>query len=362
MRGGHNKSSKILSECKDKYLETPFIFPKVERIIVFGDIHGDMNMATNLLLMSGVATHVANKLMWTGKETHVVQIGDQLDRCRPFVNGAYSKCDTKHTAYNDEASDIKILDLFNDLHEQAVKVGGAVISLLGNHEMLNSNGILDYVSYEGIQEFKGYIDPKNGALFTDGKKGRAHAFAPGNEYGKLLGCSRMPSVIIGSNIFVHAGIIDTFMETHNIKKRDDLDALNMSIKMWLIGVLKNEDSYYINDIIEGSRDSLFWTRALGMLEPGLSFDACEKTIGNTLDVLKIGHMIIGHTPQFINEAGINSTCDNKVWRVDTGSSMAFNNLGRRVMNNKYRNYQYLEIRDDEKFYICDNYGCNKQEK
>ena len=48
------------------------------------------------------------------------------------------------------------MELFTDLHEQAVKVGGAVISLLGNHEINNSMGILTYVSAKGLDGFKKY--------------------------------------------------------------------------------------------------------------------------------------------------------------------------------------------------------------
>lgn len=53
-------------------------------------------------------------------------------------------------------SDIKILELFTDLDEQAVKHGGRVISLLGNHEISNALGNMSYVSVKGIDGFKNY--------------------------------------------------------------------------------------------------------------------------------------------------------------------------------------------------------------
>ena len=38
----------------------------------------------------------------------------------------------------------------------------------------------------------------------------------------------------------------------------------------------------------------------------------------------VKNIIVGHTPQsFITDEGINSTCNNKVWRVDIGVSDAF---------------------------------------
>jgi hypothetical protein len=67
-------------------------------------------------------------------------------------------------------------------------------------------------------------------------------------------------------------------------------------------------------------------------------------------------MFIGHTPQsFSYSENINSTCDNSVWRVDNGSSKAFdkfdneyNETGRVTKNRKA---QVLEILNDTEFNI-----------
>ena len=86
------------------------------------------------------------KLRWIGGRTHVVQVGDQIDRCRP--NGSKT-CDNPLTlrSSEDEDSDTKILKLFTDLHEQAVQEGGAVISLLGNHEL---DDIISYINVTDV--------------------------------------------------------------------------------------------------------------------------------------------------------------------------------------------------------------------
>ena len=75
-----------------------------------------------------------------------------------------------------------------------------------------------------------------------------------------------------------------------------------------------------------------------------------SAIFNSLTVIinineNIKNMVIGHTPQFYaNKMGLNSTCDNKIWRIDTGSSLAFNILG--DASKESRKIQILEILND----------------
>jgi len=85
---------------------------------------------------------------------------------------------------------------------------------------------------------------------------------------------------------------------------------------------------------------------------------CNDEIGNALKILKIGSIVVGHTPQFnINngEIGINGTCintapdalvKNSVVRVDVGSSKAFNSVTKHLGNGKITNNspQALEIK------------------
>ena len=52
--------------------------------------------------------------------------------------------------------DLRILNYFTKLHEEAQKVGGAVYSIIGNHELMNVNGDMRYVSHEGIKGFDNY--------------------------------------------------------------------------------------------------------------------------------------------------------------------------------------------------------------
>ena len=333
----------------------PTVNDAVKRIVVLGDIHGDYKLTIKLLQIAKVIKYdpkIDENIHWIGGETVVVQVGDQIDRCRPHTA---LNCGTDKTK-NDEGSDIKILKLFTDLHEKAKKDGGKVISLLGNHELMNASGELGYVSKMGLDEFTDYIDEKNPELkFENGEEARRHAFKPGNELGTFLGCTRVSCIIIGSNLFVHAGMLDIILEELDIIKKDDLQNIDILVRKWLLGLINKE---YITHIINGSDTSMFWTRILGNIPRNMSNEnnECVKHIGEVLKLFTIGSIIIGHTPQsFIHGHGINSVCDDKVWRVDNGSSAAFDIFDKDYIKsgkkNKHREPQVLEIIDDKVYNV-----------
>lgn len=354
-------TNKYNSMCRpDMYI--PAILPKQERVVVLGDIHGDLQLAKNMLIAAKVAKENSDgSLEWCGGKTYVVQVGDQIDRCRPIGN---MTCSNPKTTFNDEASDVKILNLYTKMHLQARRVGGAVISLLGNHELLNAMGRMDYVSYEGIKEFEKYKDPKDPSIeFKSPYHARVHAFTPGNEYGRLLGCTRLPAVIVGSNIFVHAGIVDGLIRRIGLTGNNDFETINQAIRGWLLGLLKTD---YVQDIIDSSKYSMFWTRILGKIPPNVSVDnpVCQNHIGNVLKMFNVNGIIVGHTPQsFLYSDDINATCDGIVWRVDNASSAAFHKYDREFLNTgkvtDSRRIQYLEIINDTTYNTCDAEGCKR---
>lgn len=347
------------NECPaDSYI--PAILPAQDRVVVLGDIHGDLKLAEEMLEISGLARkNNAGTLTWCGGSTYAVQVGDQIDRCRPIGN---MLCSNSKTTYNDEASDIKILNLYTELHKQAIREGGALISLMGNHELMNALGHLDYVSHAGLKEFEGYRDPDDPTkIFNNGKDARTYAFKPGNQFGKYLGCTRLPAVIIGSNIFVHAGIVDGLIRQVGLSGVNDFETINQAIRGWLLGLLETD---YVKEIIDSSKYSMFWTRILGKIPPNVSLDneICSNHIGNVLKMFNVDGIIIGHTPQsFIYSDDINATCGNKVWRVDNGSSAAFNKFDREFLTTgrvaDSRRVQYLEILNDKVYNVCDKNGC-----
>ena len=223
--------------------------------------------------------------------------------------------------------------------------------------------MLDYVSYEGLKkEFETYQDPVNKDLkFKDGWDARRHAFKPGNEYGLLLQCTRLPAIIIGSNLFAHAGIVNGLINQIGITGLNDIEIINKSIRLWLFKLL---DRKYVSTILQDTDYSMFWTRLLEKIPPNvpLEHEVCQNNISEVLKLFKINNMIIGHTPQsFAYTDDINSTCGDKIWRVDNGSSTAFNKFDNLFMaegvNSHSRRAQYIEILDDTQFNVCDENGC-----
>jgi hypothetical protein len=345
-----NFDKNIFPKQCSQYKYQPVIMNAVERIVVLGDIHGDYDLAISMLKIGKVISVDVNGIIqWIGGNSVVVQIGDQIDSCRPNKN---KQCNDPETTINDKPSDIKLLMLFTELHNMAIANGGAVISLLGNHEIMNSEGQVNYVSYENLKE-------------ANGITGRIDMFKPGSKMGKFMGCTRQVAVIIGSNMFVHAGVIDLLINDLSIdvmNSHNDLELINIAVKMWLLGL---EDKETIKKIIAPTDISLFWTRKLGNIMPNQTMENldCKKNVSTALNVFKVGSVIIGHTPQsFMYSESINGTCDNKVWRVDNGSSSAFHAFDSNYMrNNKVLNArrpQVLVIENDTNYKLYDNINSN----
>ncbi len=345
-------NTNYFKEHCNNYEYIPTILPKTRRIIAIGDIHGDFELCIKLLKIGNV---IDNDHKWIGGDTIVVQVGDQIDRCRPY-NGM--NCNNKETTMDDEHSDIKILKFFTKLNKMAQQnvPPGRVISLLGNHELLNAQGYFNYVSYKGISEFEKYKDPANpNIIFRSPEDARKYSFKPGKEYAKFLACTRLGAVIVGSNLFVHAGIIDHFIRQLQLKNVEDLEDINIKIQKWLLGLLEKN---YIDDIISGNKYSMFWNRILGNIPKGVSFKdpRCSDYLSQVVKLFKINSMVIGHTPQsFIFNDKINATCSEKIWRIDNGSSKAFNVFDHEYLStgkvSDARKPQVLEIINDTEFNV-----------
>ena len=108
----------------------PYEWNDVDRIVAIGDVHGAYDSLVTILTQAGL---VDKKLRWIGGTTHLVQMGDLVDR------GPESR---------------KAMDLLEKLEGQAEKEGGRVHVLIGNHEAMNVVGILDHTSEEEIDSYK----------------------------------------------------------------------------------------------------------------------------------------------------------------------------------------------------------------
>jgi hypothetical protein len=318
-----------------------------KRIIAIGDIHGDLDLAINYLevgkiikrtedfdqktcvLLNYKEEKVPRIYKWIAEATIVVQVGDQVDRCRPLNK----ECINPGETVNDEASDVKIMFFFHDLHLVAINTPGcAVYSLLGNHELLNVLGNLRYVSYMGLEEFRTdeNDDIMEGRKKAFGLTSNTLLFKSKANIANFMACSRVSAIIIDNYLFVHAGVLEKLISytasNFSISKTKSIEKINESIRKWLLNLDTIEDKKYIGQVL-GSKDlSPFWPRIFGNLPSNLdkSNKLCKSHVKPVLDILNINGIIVGHTPQL--KFGISSTCSSSVWRIDVASSQAFDKL------------------------------------
>ena len=325
----------------------PTIMPKAKRIIAIGDIHGDYNLAVRSFKLANL---IDDNFNWIANpsDTIVVQVGDQIDSCRP-IPGLNDCKNVPHQ--NDRNEDIKVMKFFNYIDKKARANGGMVISLLGNHELMNSEGNFTYVSYNNLHNFH-YFD-ENGKIYS-GEKGRREAFQRGGPIAKMMGCTRNSVVVIGSNMFVHAGIIPDLskallsIQSIDISPSEQLEYINSVIRKWLVGKILDKRALNTKKLLMNNiKLSPFWTRIYGSIpvKTSINSDECDRSVKQILQMFKLGQIVVGHTPQLYTRGeGINGTCNdngtNRLFRVDGGFANAF-----RIFDNN-NVVQVLEIIDD----------------
>lgn len=202
------------------------------RVVAFGDVHGAYEDWTALLRELGV---IDGQLNWAGGNTHLVSVGDLIDR------GPGSR---------------QVVELLIKLSGQARNAGGAVHMVLGNHEVMVMTGDLRYVSKEEFAAFAGdESQADRDKLFADyralnpggddatvraafdqeyppGFVGLRKAYSPKGMLGSWL--MQQPFVIkVNDKVYMHGGIASMASE-------DDLDKLN--------GKLQGELRTFINSM------------------------------------------------------------------------------------------------------------------
>ena len=254
---------------------TPTILPGAQRLVGVGDVHGDFDAARAVLRLAGVLDEADH---WSGGETVVVQVGDQLDR-----------------GDGEQA----ILELFEQLSEEAFAAGGGFYPLIGNHESMNVQLDLRYVTEGGFKDFAEFDDGSAWLeKYDEEERGRVAAFVPGGPMANILARHNVVQVV-GDTLFVHGGVLPVTV-TYGIEQ------LNLETQQWMLGKGKEPE-------VLGGDDSPVWSRHY-------SDEPDEKDcalLDETLNALSLSRMVVAHT---IQDGGINSACDDKVWRVDVGMS------------------------------------------
>lgn len=270
-------------------------YEEVPRIIIIGDVHGDLKRFKNILFDAKI---INNNLEWIAQpqNTIVVQLGDQIDSAnRDSLDNLNNSSDDRNWEI---MKDIEMIYFTNTLDDIAKSKGGKVISLIGNHELMNVIGDHTYVSNNSKYEL------------------RTAQFKPCGSISTIL--AKRPIILkIGKLLFCHAGLKKYHIDILD-KYNKDIPYIN---NIWKDFVLKNrvllEDKEIFDNIILGN-EGILWTRKLD--DP--------DTITSILSRLKCIYMFIGHTPM----TGV-KLLNNQVWYTDTGISRSFGTTS----------YQYIDI-------------------
>lgn len=321
---------------------SPFEWDGVPRVVTIGDVHGSYDKLLRLLRGTEL---VDNQLAWKGGETHLVLVGDMVDR---------------------GPDDRQVLDLVRRLQMEAPEAGGRVHALLGNHEVMNMSGDLRYVSEKGFRDFLPQEDKKQRNLamqrfrntvgpgvplinikpafeerFPPGYFGRLQAFWHGGDYGSWL-LEQPAAIKINGVVFLHGGLTQEVAEQGldgiNEQVHRDIQAFreNAQELVQLAGVPPSyADALRVANRFGGGRDSSNRTAvAKTVLElaeslpyvpsgplwyRGVSTEGERlerENVENSLADLDARVMVIAHTPTASGR--INSRFDGKVFRVDVG--------------------------------------------
>jgi hypothetical protein len=391
-------------KCVSKYLSTAHrklhALPPARRIIVIGDIHGDFDVAVKCLILAGCIAPINSpeiksienmdafykSLIWTGGDTQVVQLGDQIDRVRPRRWDSNSISQTE--AHEDEGTTLEIFYLFwhlNQLAQKAQPLAGAVHCIIGNHEIMNVEGDFSYVSSAEFNSFKNHLthvyypnskypyhsrtlkktrETRKSKGLPVGYRERLYAFSPTGICSNFMAQNYYTLLQIGNWLFCHGSPTLSTFATYEI------DLINTITSMYLLGLDSSGgtsieyhfDKIMNNDSSAREPTSLIWSRTFGEIQPTQSEYKLEALLDKILATYneknnitssqnKATHIAIGHTPQIHDnkQLGINSICNERVWRCDVGMSKAFinkaNNSKDNTNINKTRKIQVLEIVD-----------------
>jgi hypothetical protein len=320
--------------------EIPYEWSDVERIVAIGDIHGDYENFLSILKKVGI---VNDSLQWIAGETHLVQIGDIMDR------GPGAK---------------DVFDLLMRLEKESEAVGGMVHVLLGNHEELNITGrSLDYPNYVTVEQFISFIPEKflkektkqyikglsdkdkeraetqgldlstdgNFRLFweklirEDRRARSAYVRNFDDTYGKWL-LQKNAVIKINDIIFSHAGISEKYSKW---KLRDINDQVRSELR-FIVQYLGNpsySDTSFNPKIVYDSMSPL-WFRGLATSDERNA----QKEVYKTLDRLKARYMVTGHNffqygkrSPFLDIDGVRHF-DGRVYNIDTGINRLYGGL------------------------------------
>jgi len=337
----------------DKYDQIG-MYPKVRRLIAVGDLHGDLRVTLIALRLAKVIPpnifpYNVGEISWCGGDTWVIQLGDQIDRCRPD-NWKKNCIEDLNDVTEDEGNNMMIIQIFQKLDVMAKAQGGRVLGMLGNHELMNIDRDFRYVS---PQEFLEFVPPnERSKKYTDdgypyGYYHRLKVFERGGNIAKHYAIQKKSITIIGKNLFVHGGL------SHALVSKYSIHELNQIVQKWLLKQGDERQDKIFDEVFRDDDDmSPFWCR-LYSEDDGYG-ENTEKGYNELLRIINsrnklmepLERIVVAHTPQFMDDKYMNSLYGERLWRIDVGMSRAFGKHGD-CGDNKYRQIQVLEILNDQ---------------
>ncbi len=356
------------------------------KIVAFGDVHGAFEELTSLLKETGM---IDNSLNWSGGSSHLVSMGDLIDR------GPRSR---------------DVINLVIKLQNQAPESGGAVHVLLGNHELMALTGNRDFVTQNDYMAFAGeetamereelrveYLKEHEGQegknyneefdkLYPAGFTALDRAFGPEGATGKWL-LDQLLILKINDTVFVHGGIPSVLMDkslfeintegksqikryidtVERLKKAsllpvyvgyyDRVTYLNAKAKRLIdadpeINTNKDKRPAWFNDVLElfeaqngwflGSEGPL-WYRGTSLCNINTESYITESF----LKMVKASRVVTGHTPTANSK--VTERMDGMVIRLDTG-----------MLKSYYRGQPSALVIDKDKIYVHYQGGQDKQ--
>jgi len=282
----------------------------VGRVVAFADVHGAYHALVDLLQAAGVIDADAH---WAGGATHLVSLGDLLDR------GPDSR---------------RVLDLLIRLETEAKAAGGRVHLVLGNHEVMNLTGDLRYVS---DAEFAAFAEAESTEV-PAGFGAHRRAFSPTGPYGRWL-VDKPVLIVVNDTAFVHGGVpavvpgrgveglngaftaaLTTLLETGDRARREGLVAADedlLAAGERLAADPRSADMP-VADLVRAAADPLFgesgplWYRGTAQCHALIEGDRLEAALAR----LGVRRVVLGHTPT--PDRRVSSRFEGRVILLDTG--------------------------------------------
>ncbi len=321
-------------------------YNNVERVVAISDIHGAYGAMVETLQSAAV---IDDALSWSGGHTHLVIVGDILDR------GPDSR---------------RVMDLLMRLEDEAVSAGGQVHVLIGNHEAMNLVGDLRYVSpaeYAAFADdelgedrehwFNVYRDLRAPAdanaddlraafdeKYPSGFFAHRRAFSGAGKYGQWL-LSKPVVVVINGTAFVHGGLspmiaeiglrgvnevlvgeVATYLQQLELVFEQQLllptDAFFAHVEL-LSGFTPSfatepgvaeavADVIRLNDSAIHAKDGPLWYRGNVDCNRLIEVDRLDQSLA----AIGAKRVVIGHTPTF--DKHVLERFDGRIVEVDTG--------------------------------------------